>query len=100
MTKRNMERERNEGPEFTREGASRSGGKTSPIDQFVEMADKAVDEVTRVGKSAFNKNNVPKLAAGAALGAVAGIILPVIAWPLGAIVGVGYVAYREANKRR
>lgn len=97
MTKGKTERAHNDGSEFTREGAGRDGVK-SKVDQFVEMADKAVEEVSRVGKSALTKDNAPKLAAGAALGAVAAAVLPIISLPLGALAGVGYVAYRQANK--
>lgn len=97
MTKGKTERAHNDGSEFIREGASRDGAK-STVDQFVEMADKAVEEVSRVGKQALTKDNAPKLAAGAALGAVAAAVLPIISLPLGALAGAGYVAYRQANK--
>lgn len=97
MTKRKTERAHNEGSEFTCEGKS-GGGDASPIDQFVEFADKAIDEVSRVGKTAFTNENAPKLAAGAAMGAVAAVVIPFVSMPLGALAGLGYVAYRQANK--
>ncbi len=97
MTKRKTERAHNDGSEFTCEGRS-GGAAQSAVDQFVEFADKAVDEVSRVGKTAFTNENAPKLAAGAALGAVAAAVVPLVSLPLGALAGLGYVAYRQANK--
>lgn len=97
MSKKTTEKAHNEGSEFTREGSTH-GGAPSPIDQFVEFADKTVEEVTRISKTAFTSDNASKLAAGAAVGGVASLLLPFISLPLGALAGLGYVAYREANK--
>lgn len=97
MTKRKTERAHNDGSEFTCEGRTGNTAQ-SAIDQFVEYADKAVEEVSRVGKTAFTNENAPKLAAGAALGAVAAAVVPLVSLPLGALAGLGYVAYRQANK--
>ncbi|MEQ1509982.1 MAG: hypothetical protein ABL909_06205 [Sphingopyxis sp.] len=97
MTKKTTEKAHNDGSEFTREGST-PGGTSSPIDQFVEFADKTVEEVTRISKEAFTSDNAPKLAAGAAVGGVASLLLPFISIPLGALAGLGYVAYRQANK--
>lgn len=96
MAKKSSERAHNEGSEFTREGST-PGASPSPVDQFVEFADKAVDEVSRVGQAAFTKDNAPKLAAGAAVGAAAAVFLPFISIPLGALAGLGYVAWRKAE---
>ncbi len=90
MPKKSNERAHNAGAEFKRESGKASG--------FVEFADKAVDEVGRIGRTAFTKDNAPKLAAGAALGAVAAIALPIISVPFGALAGLGYVAWRKSNE--
>ena len=97
MTKKTTERAHNEGAEFTREGSTENGP-ASAIDQFTEFADRTVDEVTRISKEVFTSDNAPKLAAGAAVGGVASLLLPFISIPLGALAGLGYVAYRQANK--
>ncbi|MEQ1724729.1 MAG: hypothetical protein ABL882_02250 [Sphingopyxis sp.] len=97
MSKKTSEKAHNEGSEFTREGSA-PGSDASPISQFVEFADKTVEEVTRISKTAFTSDNASKLAAGAAVGGVAAVFLPFITIPLGALAGLGYVAYREANK--
>ena len=96
MAKKSNERAHNDGAEFTREGSS-AGGAASPVDQFVEMADKAIEEVSRVGRKAFTKDNAPNLAAGAALGAVAAVVVPFVSIPLGALAGLGYVAWRKSE---
>ncbi len=98
MVEKYEEKVHNEGSEFRREGTSESGGK-SFIDQIVEGADKAIDEVARVGKAAMEPENRSKVVAGAALGAVASVVVPVVGPILGAIVGAGYVANREDKKR-
>ena len=97
MSKKTTEKAHNEGSEFTREGTTSNGG-ASTLDQITEFADKTIEEVTRMSKEAFTSDNAPKLAAGAAVGGVAALFLPVISLPLGALAGLGYVAYREANK--
>jgi uncharacterized membrane protein len=98
MTKSTKERAHNPGSEFTREGTSASEPQ-STIDQIVDMADKAVDQATEMGKVAMEKDNLPKVAAGAGLGALAGMILPIVSLPVAAIAGAGYVAYRQVKKR-
>ncbi|MCC7394300.1 MAG: hypothetical protein IT553_05535 [Sphingomonadaceae bacterium] len=90
MPKKSNERAHNAGAEFKRESGNASG--------FVEFADKAVEEVGRIGRTAFTKDNAPKLAAGAALGAVAAIALPIVSVPFGALAGLGYVAWRKSNE--
>ena len=69
------------------------------FDQLVELADKAVGEITRLGHTALVPDNTPKVAAGAAIGAVAALAIPIIAWPIAALAGAGYVAYQQAKKR-
>ncbi len=97
MAKRNSERAHNDGTEFTREGTE-PGAAQSTMDQVVEMADKAVEEATRIGKAALETENRGKVAAGAALGAVGAMVLPIVSLPLGALVGAGYVAWRATQK--
>lgn len=97
MVRKTNEKAHNEGSEFRREGTTPGASPTS-FDQITEFADKTIEEVTRIGKEAFTSDNASKLAAGAAVGGVAAVFLPFITIPLGALAGLGYVAYREANK--
>ncbi len=97
MAKEHQEMAHNEGSEFHRESTSSNGVKNM-FDQIVEGADKAIDEVARIGKAAMEPENRSKVVAGAAIGAVASIVVPVVGPILGAIVGAGYVANREDKK--
>jgi hypothetical protein len=95
MTDR-KERAHNVGTEFTRTGEE-PGAEQSFVDQAIEFADKAVDEAARIGKAAMEKDNRGRVAAGAAVGAVGAIVLPIVSLPLGALAGAGYVAWRAAR---
>jgi hypothetical protein len=35
---------------------------------------------------------------GAAIGAVAGLVLPIVSWPLGLIAGAGFALYQRIKK--
>jgi hypothetical protein len=85
------ERAHNEGTDFTREGSS---GAKGVIDQAVEFADKAVDEVGKLAKTAVEVDNIPKVAAGATLGLFGAMVVPFVSAPLGILAGAGYVAHR------
>jgi hypothetical protein len=96
MSKTPRERAHNKDAEFTHEGTE--GGAQSTVDQLVDLADKAVTEAVRLGKTAMEPDNTPKVAAGATIGALAGMAIPLVSWPLAAIAGAGYVAYQAAKK--
>jgi uncharacterized protein HemX len=100
MTTDHKERAHNEGAEIHREDeAGDNGGTVSgALNKAIDLADKAVDEVVRLTKTAFDGDNTSKVAAGATLGAVAGIVLPIISVPVAAILGAGYVAHRQSQK--
>jgi hypothetical protein len=97
MAKERKAMAHNEGSEFREEGTTPNGSK-SMVDQLIEGADKAIDEVARIGKAAMEPENRSKVMAGAAVGAVASIVVPVVGPLLGALVGAGYVANREDKK--
>ena len=97
MTGKFEEKAHNSGSELHREGSSPN--EDGFFDRFAEAADKVIDETARLGKAALEKENRPKVAAGAAVGAIAGAVLPFVSLPLGLIAGAGYAAYREASKR-
>ena len=90
------ERAHNVGTEFTRTG-SEPGQEQNFFDQATEFADKAIDEAAKIGKAAMDKDNRGRVAAGAAVGAVGAIVLPIISLPLGALAGAGYVAWRATR---
>ena len=51
------------------------------------------------GKHLMDKDSAKKVGAGAAIGAVAGVVAP-IGIVTGALVGAGIVAYRHINKKK
>jgi uncharacterized phosphosugar-binding protein len=97
MAKDTKEMAHNEGSEFRRED---SDGAKSMIDKLAETADWAIDETARIGKAAFERENRTKVVAGAAIGAVASVAVPLVGPIIGALVGAGYVANREDKKSR
>jgi hypothetical protein len=90
---KSKERAHNEGTDFTREGTSENGVK-SALDSVVEFADKAVEEVGSLAKTAVEVDNIPKVAAGATLGLFGAMVVPFVSAPLGILAGAGYVAHR------
>jgi hypothetical protein len=87
------ERAHNEGTDFTRESTS-EGGVKGAFDAVVEMADKAVEEVGSLAKTATQVDNMPKVVAGATLGMFGAMVVPFVSVPLGILAGAGYVAHR------
>ena len=55
-------------------------------------------EVTGMAKEGLNHPSTAPVLTGAAIGAVAGAILPVISWPLGLVAGVGFALYQRIKK--
>ncbi len=55
----------------------------------------AIDEVKAMGKEGLAHPSSKPIIAGAAVGAVAAGILPVVTWPIGLIVGAGFMLYKR-----
>lgn len=55
----------------------------------------AKDEVVGMAKEGMHHPSTKPVLTGAAVGAVAGAVLPVVSWPLGLIAGAGYMLYRR-----
>jgi hypothetical protein len=64
-----------------------------PIDNKI-LAD-AVDEIKAMGKDGLAHPSAKPVIAGAAVGAVAAAILPVVTWPIGLIAGAGFMLYKR-----
>ncbi len=58
------------------------------------LADAKV-EVTGMAKEGLAHPSSKPVLAGAAVGAVAGALLPVVSWPLGLALGAGYMLYKR-----
>lgn len=55
-------------------------------------------EVTGMAKEGLNHPSTAPVLTGAAVGAVAGALLPVISWPVGLAVGIGFALYQRVKK--
>ncbi len=55
-------------------------------------------EIVGMGKEGLNHPSTAPVLTGAAIGAVAGALLPVISWPLGLAAGVGFALYQRIRK--
>jgi hypothetical protein len=64
-----------------------------PIDSRI-LVD-AVDEVKAMGRDGMAHPSTKPVLAGAAVGAVAGAILPIISLPIGLIAGAGFMLYKR-----
>ena len=55
-------------------------------------------EVTGMAKEGMHHPSTKPVLAGAAIGALAGALLPVVSWPLGLAAGAGYALYNRIKK--
>ena len=55
-------------------------------------------EVTGMAKEGLNHPSTAPVLTGAAIGAVAGALLPVISWPMGLVAGIGIALYQRVKK--
>lgn len=64
-----------------------------PIDSKI-LSD-AVDEIKAMGKEGLAHPSTKPVVAGAAIGAVAAGLLPVVTWPIGLLAGAGFMLYKR-----
>ena len=64
-----------------------------PIDSRI-LTD-AVEEMKAMGKEGLGHPSTKPVLAGAAVGAIAGGILPIVTWPIGLIAGAGFMLYKR-----
>lgn len=53
------------------------------------------DEVKGMAKEGMHHPSTKPVLTGAAVGAVAGAVLPVVTWPLGLVAGAGFMLYKR-----
>jgi len=58
-----------------------------------DLFEDAKAEITGMAKEGMAHPSTKPVLTGAAVGAVAGLVLPVVSLPLGAAVGAGYMLY-------
>ncbi len=55
-------------------------------------------EVTGMAKEGMHHPSTKPVLAGAAIGAVAGALLPIVSWPIGLAAGIGIALYNRVKK--
>ena len=66
-----------------------------PIDNRI-LVD-AVEEVKAMAKEGMHHPSTKPVLIGAAAGALAGGILPIVTWPIGLIAGAGFMIYKRVR---
>ena len=59
---------------------------------------KARDEISGMAKQGMAHPSTKPVLTGAAVGAVAGLVLPIVSWPLGLVAGAGYMLYKRLRR--
>lgn len=66
--------------------------------QKSDWVEDAKTEISGMAKEGLDHPSTKPVLAGAAIGAVAGILLPVISLPVGALVGAGFAFYNRIKR--
>ena len=62
-----------------------------------DLIDDVREEIVGIAKDGMAHPSTKPVLKGAAIGAVAGLVLPVISWPLGLVAGAGYMLYKRVR---
>ena len=71
---------------------------TDKTPQENNVFDDLKDEVVGIAKGGVKHPGTKPVLTGAAVGAVAGAVLPVVTWPVGLLAGVGIAIYSRVKK--
>jgi hypothetical protein len=66
--------------------------------QSPDWVDNAKAEISGMAKQGLDHPSSKPVLAGAAIGAVAGALLPVVSWPIGLLAGAGIALYQRIKK--
>ncbi|WP_301749584.1 hypothetical protein [uncultured Erythrobacter sp.] len=66
--------------------------------QGPDWVEEVKTEVTGMAKEGINHPSTGPVLTGAAIGAVAGLVLPVVSWPVGLLAGAGFALYQRIKK--
>jgi hypothetical protein len=69
---------------------------TEPNNQGDLIGD-AKDEIVGMAKEGMHHPSTKPVLTGAAVGAVAGAVLPLLSLPVGALLGAGYMLYKRVR---
>jgi len=59
------------------------------------LLEDAGNEIKGMAREGMQHPSTKPVLTGAAVGAVAGMILPVVSWPLGLVAGAGFMLYKR-----
>jgi hypothetical protein len=68
-------------------------GPEKPIDDKIFRD--AIDEVKAMGREGLTHPSSKPVVAGAAIGAIAAGVLPVVTWPIGLLAGAAFMLYKR-----
>ncbi|MGC1270247.1 MAG: hypothetical protein WA842_06585 [Croceibacterium sp.] len=60
-----------------------------------DLLGQATTEIKGMAKEGMAHPSTKPVLTGAAVGAVAGALLPVVSWPLGLVAGAGFMLYKR-----
>jgi hypothetical protein len=63
-----------------------------------DWVENAKTEISGMAKEGVNHPSTAPVLTGAAIGAVAGALLPFISWPIGLAAGAGFALYQRIKK--
>ena len=66
--------------------------------QNKDLFTSARDEITAMAKQGMAHPSTKPVLTGAAVGAVAGIVLPIVTLPLGLVAGAGFMLYKRLRR--
>ncbi len=66
--------------------------------QNKDLFTSARDEITAMAKQGMAHPSTKPVLTGAAVGAVAGIVLPIVTLPIGLVAGAGFMLYKRLRR--
>ena len=63
-----------------------------------DLVEDAREEIVGMAKEGMRHPTTKPVLTGAAVGAVAGLVLPVLSWPVGLVAGAGVALYLKIRK--
>ena len=63
-----------------------------------DLVDDAREEIVGMAKEGMRHPTTKPVLTGAVVGAVAGLVLPVLSWPVGLVAGAGVALYLKIRK--
>jgi len=71
---------------------------TDPNNDKNDLVDDLREEIVGMAKEGMHHPSTKPVLTGAALGALAGALLPVVSWPIGLIAGAGFMLYNRVKR--